>query len=127
MCIRDSKGLVHLFADGSYQVYNEKDGLPSSVVNTLYFDRENNLWIGTSLGLAKWVFKNNVIFFNTEKGQFKNDIIQLLPGRKIILKSQHGLQQFYYETKQFKDIKITTPGSYIPITGASSFLLFDNG
>jgi len=125
--IGTNKGLVHLFADGSYQVYNEKDGLPSSVVNTLYFDRENNLWIGTSLGLAKWVFKNNVIFFNTEKGQFKNDIIQLLPGRKIILKSQHGLQQFYYETKQFKDIKITTPGSYIPITGASSFLLFDNG
>jgi ligand-binding sensor domain-containing protein/two-component sensor histidine kinase len=127
--IGTSKGLVHLFADGSYQVYNEKDGLPSSVISTLYFDRENNLWIGTSLGLAKWVSKNNVIFFNTERKQFKNDVssIQLLPGKKTILGTQHGLQLFNYETKEFREVKTTTPGVYIPIAGTWPLLLFNNG
>ena len=114
-----NKGLIHLFADGSYQVYNEKDGLPSSTINTLFFDREDNLWIGTSLGLAKWVSKNNVIFFNTEKKQFKNDInsIELLAGKKIILNAQHGLQQFNYKTKEFKNVDPATFGPCIPIAG----------
>ena len=124
-----NKGLVHLFADGSYQVYNEKDGLPSAVINTLFFDRENNLWIGTSLGLAKWVSKNNVIFFNTEKNQFKNDIntIQALPDRAIVLGTSHGLQQFNYETKEFKEVKTPASGAYIPLAGTSPLLFVHNG
>jgi ligand-binding sensor domain-containing protein/two-component sensor histidine kinase len=123
-----SKGLVHLFADGNYQVYNEKDGLPSSTIYTLFFDKENNLWIGTSLGLSKWVSKNNVIFFNTEKKQFKNDInsIQLLPGKKIILSSQHGLQQFNYATKEFEDVEAAVSGSCIPVAGTWPVLLIRN-
>jgi ligand-binding sensor domain-containing protein/two-component sensor histidine kinase len=122
-----SKGLVHLFADGSYQVYNEKDGLPSSSVISLFFDSENNLWIGTSLGLAKWVSKNNVIFFNIEKKQFKNDInsIQLLPDKKIILNSQHGLQQFNFVTKEFKDVEGGS-GACVPIPGTWPMLFIRN-
>ena len=122
-----SKGLIHLFADGSYQVYNEKDGLPSSSVTALFFDSENNLWIGTSLGLAKWVSKNNVIFFNTEKKQFKNDInsIQLLPDKKIILSSQHGLQQFNFATKQFSDVEAGS-GACVPIPGTWPLLFIRN-
>lgn len=122
------KGLIHLFPDGSYQLYNEKDGLPSSTIYSLFFDRENNLWIGTSLGLAKWVSNNNVIFFNTEKKQFKNDIntIQLLPDKKIVLSSQHGLQQFNYETKEFKDVEGTGPGVCIPIADTWPLLLIRN-
>jgi signal transduction histidine kinase/ligand-binding sensor domain-containing protein len=127
--IGTNKGLVHVFADGSYQVYNEKDGLPSSTVNTIYFDRENNLWIGTSLGLAKWVSKNNVIFFNTEKKQFKNDItsLHLLPDKKIILSSQHGLQRFDYGAKEFKDVKTTSSRDYIPVAGTWPLLVLNNG
>jgi ligand-binding sensor domain-containing protein/anti-sigma regulatory factor (Ser/Thr protein kinase) len=123
--IGTGKGLIHLFADGSYQVYNEKDGLPSSSINTLFFDKENNLWIGTSLGLARWVSKNNVIFFNTEKKQFKNDLysIQMLPDKKIILTSQHGLQQLDFATKEFKDIGPPGHGSCIPVTGTWPLLV----
>ena len=65
------KGLVHLHPGGYYEVYNEKDGLPSAIINTLYRDNEKNLWIGTALGLAKWVSKNNVVFYNTENQEFK--------------------------------------------------------
>ena len=124
--IGTTKGLLHLFADGTYQLFNEKDGLPSSDISTVYKDKENNLWIGTSLGLAKWVSKNNVIFFNNEKKAFKNDIlsIQALPGKKFILNSVHGVQQFYYATKEFENVSGRTNKWYCPISGSWPLLLY---
>jgi len=69
-----------------------------------------------------------VIFFNTEKKQFKNDInsIQLLTDKKIILSSQHGLQQFNFATKQFKDVEAAASGACIPIPGTWPLLFIRN-
>lgn len=112
------KGLVKIFPGGGSYVYNEKDGLPSSMINTLYFDKEKNLWIGTSLGLAKWVSENNVVFYNTDNKDFKGDVTAAFPydSRKVLLKTGHGLQYFYLDTKEFRDIK-GTKGFYFPVTG----------
>ena len=116
--IGTNKGLVRIFPNGSSYIYNEKDGLPSAIIFTLYFDKEKNLWVGTSLGLAKWMSKNHVVFYNTENNNFKNDIISILPSdsKKIMLRTSHGLQYFYFDTKDFKNIKSTT-GHYAPVTG----------
>lgn len=123
--IGTTKGLVHLFSDGSFQLYNEKDGLPSSIIYTIYRDKENNLWIGTALGLAKWVSKNNVSFYNTENNQFKNDVFNFhfIANKKIILNTAHGLQQFFYDTKSFRDVKTAVYKNYIPVSGTYPLLL----
>ena len=123
--IGTSKGLVHLYANGDYQVYEEKDGLPSAYIQTIHVDREDNLWIGTTLGLAKWVSKNNVAFYNSDHKNFKADVISLyvLPNKKVILHTVHGLQQFYFETKDFKDVRTGTDYSYLPIAGTYPLLV----
>jgi ligand-binding sensor domain-containing protein/two-component sensor histidine kinase len=118
-------GLIHLSTDGKFQLYNEKDGLPSAEIRTLYHDKENNLWIGTGLGLAKWVSKNNITFYNTENNNFKNDIggIHLVTGNKTILATRHGLQQFNFETKEFKNINGEPLTPYIPIVNSIPLLV----
>jgi signal transduction histidine kinase/ligand-binding sensor domain-containing protein len=123
------KGLVHLFPGGSYQVYNEKDGLPSAIVYTLYNDKENNLWIGTALGLAKWASKNNVLFYNNEKNDFKNDVssIYSINEKNILLRTEHGLQYFNSDTREFKNIGDEKNKSYTPIVGSSPLLIHYDG
>lgn len=122
------KGLVHVFPGGGYNLYNEKDGLPSAIIHTLYRDKENNLWIGTALGLAKWASKNNVLFYNTENKDFKNDVnmpnaIFRFDDKKIIVRTDHGLQYFNAITKQFKDIKADKPFFYTPVSNTSPLLI----
>jgi signal transduction histidine kinase/ligand-binding sensor domain-containing protein len=122
------KGLVHLFPGSSYHLYNEKDGLPSAIIYTLYRDKENNLWIGTALGLAKWVASNNVIFYNTEENSFKNDVssIYYLGNKKVLLTTQHGLQQFDLSTRSFKDINPLGVNLH-PVVGTDPLLVYNDG
>ena len=122
--IGTNKGLVQIFANGRSYIYNEKDGLPSAIIFALYFDKEKNLWVGTSLGLAKWMSKNHVVFYNTDNNNFKNDIISVLPlnNRKILLRTSHGLQYFYFDTKVFKNINATF-AYHTPIAGTSPLLV----
>ncbi|HEX7844648.1 MAG TPA: two-component regulator propeller domain-containing protein, partial [Chitinophagaceae bacterium] len=121
------KGLVHLFKGGRFHVYNEKDGLPSGRINSLYLDKEKNLWIGTSLGLAKWVSKNNIAFFTTESQDFRSDVVGLSVSgnQKVILLTDHGLQEFNFDTKEFKDIPLPAGGPQQPalIAGTSPILV----
>jgi ligand-binding sensor domain-containing protein/two-component sensor histidine kinase len=120
------KGLVRLFPDGNFHVYNEKDGLPSARIQSLYLDKEKNVWIGTTLGLAKWVSQNNVIFYNTESQDFRNDVVTIsnLSDQKIILKTDKGLQDFNFNTREFKNIIV--PGNHdpVPISGTSPLLVY---
>lgn len=39
--------------DGTWSVYSTKDGLPADSVNALRLDREGQIWVGTSGGLAR--------------------------------------------------------------------------
>lgn len=119
------KGLVRLFPNGNFHVYNEKEGLPSAIINTIYQDRENNLWIGTALGLAKWVSKNSVLFYNTEQQDFKNDVtsIHYLDYKKVLLSTAHGLQEFFIDKKEFKDLKGTGLQFALPVQGSAPLLV----
>jgi ligand-binding sensor domain-containing protein/two-component sensor histidine kinase len=123
-------GLVRLFPNGNFIVYNEKDGLPSAKIDALLIDKEKNIWIGTSLGLAKWVSKNNVVFFNTETQDFRNDVITIVNSgdQKIILKTDHGLQYFNFYKKEFKNIPVPgTDPNPITISGTLPLLIYYHG
>jgi ligand-binding sensor domain-containing protein len=123
--IGTQKGLVRLFPGGNFHVYNEREGLPSAAINALYRDRENNLWIGTALGLAKWVSKNNVVFYNTPYNAFKNDVFgaYVLDEKRILFNTEHGLQQFHLDTKEFKDLEGAGSDYPVPIAGSSPLLI----
>lgn len=81
-------GLVHLESSGSYQVYTEMNGLPSKQITTLYRDKEDNIWIGTALGLAKYAGKTNV-------HMLKSDVVNILKLQNgdWILSTADGLQR----------------------------------
>jgi ligand-binding sensor domain-containing protein/two-component sensor histidine kinase len=114
------KGLVHVFPDGNFYVYNEKDGLPSARIFALHLDKEENLWIGTSLGLAKYVSRSNVVFYNTETLDYRNDVVAISSSddHKIILKTDLGLQDFNLTSRQFKNIIV--PGNLDPVSIANT-------
>jgi ligand-binding sensor domain-containing protein/two-component sensor histidine kinase len=120
-----SKGLVHLSREGNFQLYNEKDGLPSARIQTLFFDKEKNLWIGTSLGLAKWVSKNNVIFFTAETQDFRNDVVTIISegNEKVYLRTDNGMQDFNFDTQTFTNIKIPGNEYPVPIAGTTPMLV----
>jgi ligand-binding sensor domain-containing protein len=65
--VATTNGLVKIYPDGNmtagrqrWQLFSEKDGLPSTDVSCIYQDTEKNIWIGTLLGLAKLVTKNDI-------------------------------------------------------------------
>jgi len=66
------KGIVKIIYDKNnavwYTVYNKKNGLPDTRTNTIFKDRENNIWIGSRNGLS--LRKNNNIEFLNEKDDF---------------------------------------------------------
>jgi ligand-binding sensor domain-containing protein/serine phosphatase RsbU (regulator of sigma subunit) len=66
------KGVVKINYDENnaiwYTVYNKKNGLPDTRTNTVFKDRENNIWIGSRNGLS--LRKNNNIEFLNEKDGF---------------------------------------------------------
>ena len=60
-------GLIRMGPDGVIKTYNEKSGLVSDRVYGLYADGDNNIWVGTDLGLS-------VIYSETGKVRnFEND------------------------------------------------------
>ena len=77
-------GLVKIDMEGGWQVFSEKDGLPSADIRCIYQDTEKNIWIGTSLGLAKLVTKNDIRIYTTENGLLSNHIRFLVSLNKDI-------------------------------------------
>jgi two-component sensor histidine kinase len=57
-------GLLRINQNGESKIFNESDGLPTAFINCIYEDRQNNIWIGTSLGLAKFSLNNEVKIYS---------------------------------------------------------------
>jgi signal transduction histidine kinase/ligand-binding sensor domain-containing protein len=43
-----------LTPDGSFQIYDQSDGLPAPTVQTIFEDAQHTFWIGTSKSLCRW-------------------------------------------------------------------------
>lgn len=89
-------GLIKIGADGSQEFITEKNGLPAPDITCIFQDRENNIWIGTSLGIAKLVTKNNIRTYTVEEGLLSNNVFIVFPfsDDTIIVESVKGLQFF---------------------------------
>jgi len=104
-------GLMHLETSGSYQLYTEVNGLPSKKITSLFRDREENIWIGTALGLSKYGGRNYMHSFNLDVGA----IVRLQNG-DWLLNTSDGLQR-----QQGND------GRFTPLPGSHGNNLFVQG
>jgi ligand-binding sensor domain-containing protein/two-component sensor histidine kinase len=92
--IATANGLVVVDPDGRSQLFTEKDGLPSPNISCIYGDKEKNIWIGTALGVAKLVTKNNIrIYFKSNELKSNNFLLPLKNG-SYITRTETGLQLY---------------------------------
>jgi ligand-binding sensor domain-containing protein/two-component sensor histidine kinase len=104
--IATANGLVKIYPDGSWQLFSEKDGLPSANVSCIYQDREKNIWIGTMLGLTKLVTKNNIRIYTIGNGLSSNNVSFLLPLKNDIFLTgtETGMQLFNCRNGLFSSV-----------------------
>ncbi len=110
-------GLVRLMIDDDLNIeevtytYNEKDpnGLSNNLVNAIFEDSANNLWIGTGNGLnlydrASGTFK----IYRTEDGLPSNVIYAMLEDdhQNLWLSTSHGLSRFNVNKEAFRNYEI---------------------
>jgi len=58
-------GLIRIGIDSHWTLLSKQDGLPSNFINSLFIDKSNTLWIGTTVGAASLNLVNTISQFNT--------------------------------------------------------------
>ena len=102
-------GLVKIYPDGNWQLFSEKDGLPSADITCIYQDKEKNIWLGTSLGLTKLVTKNDIRVYPIENGLASHSAAFLLPLKNnlFIVGTETGIQ--LYNTRKGSHPYVRSP------------------
>lgn len=119
-------GLVKIDTTGKWQLFLEKDGLPSTDIRCIYSDKENNTWIGTSLGLTKLVTKNEIRIYTIGNGLTSNNTSFLLPLKKniFLLGTESGPQLYNTSSNHFSFISSQHNYFYYDFVHRSRPLLF---
>ena len=71
------RGLLHVH-QGRTDVFAQSDGLSGEGIQTLFEDRENNIWVGTTNGLDR--FRDSAVATLTESQGLSNAIVQSVLG-----------------------------------------------
>ena len=124
--IATSHGLVKIDPNGSWQVFLEKDGLPSANIACVYQDKENNIWIGTALGLAKLVTKNYLRIYTFGQGVTSTKASYMLPLENdlFLIGTDTGPQLYETTTTNFLPVSIQHNFLYTGFVKNSRPLLF---
>jgi ligand-binding sensor domain-containing protein/AraC-like DNA-binding protein len=56
------------FKDDVFEIFTQKDGLSSNLINCLYNDLKNNLWIGTDDGYLNFLKEKEIFSFDKKSG-----------------------------------------------------------
>lgn len=140
--IEDAKGnlwvgtwhyLVKIEADGNlpagrqgWQLFSEKEGLPSNIITCIYQDREKNIWIGTSLGLAKLVTKNDIRIYTMENGLASHgaNFLVLVKNDQFLVSTDSCIQSYNIKKRFFSFTRSPHNFFYYGLVGNSRPLLF---
>ena len=95
-------GLVKVYSDGSNQIIKTSDGLVSEVVSDIFPDKENNLWLGTALGLSRLVTRSGIRIYNQQDGLPGKAVYFAHPVEKdmLLIYNAQGLQLFNNHTRK---------------------------
>ncbi len=69
----DSGGVAKIRSGKIIQTITEKDGLPGKVAHSVCVDHDNNLWVGTDRGVARF-HGNQVTIYNVTNGLVHNQV-----------------------------------------------------
>ena len=107
-------GLVKISPEGTFQLFNEKNGLPSDYINAIFQDSEQNIWIGTSLGLAKLVTKNHISIFKDENAPSSNKLLFIMPLKNgnLLVQTEKELRLLNKIDNSFSVVKPIPGSSY---------------
>lgn len=83
-------GILDLVS-GNYDIYEEKDGLPSNTVVCLYFDSKGDLLAGLQFGLAKINLQSPVETIDNNAYPIGSGYVMLLKGNDLYLGTNRGL------------------------------------
>lgn len=92
-------GLVQLSPEGKLSVIRKKNGLLSDAVICVFQDREDNLWIGTPLGLCKMPAASIASYEQTDKLVHPPVIFVQENAPDQLIVSTHRGWQFFDENK----------------------------
>ncbi len=88
---------IYFFHKGNiFRRFTNKDGLLSNIINVLYLDQDNGLWVGTSKGL-NYIFLNNkgqikIESFTTFHGLCSNEITSVYRYKQLVyVATKNGL------------------------------------
>ena len=87
--------------------------LADDVINRIFQDSNNNIWIGTSKGLSKYISKTNSFKNYSEEDGLANNIVWgiLEDGSgNLWISTNHGLSRFNPKTEVFKNLDIGWSG-----------------
>ena len=107
-------------------MFLEKDGLPSANIACVYQDKENNIWIGTALGLAKLVTKNYLRIYTFGQGVTSTKASYMLPLENdlFLIGTDTGPQLYETTTTNFLPVSIQHNFLYTGFVKNSRPLLF---
>lgn len=95
-----------------WKTYTIKNGLPSNQIRSLYVSRGQDLWVGTTLGLAKWDATQQRFFtFQSDQGAPMNSYVTSFAEQadgKLWIGSESGLWLFDPATKAMSQIQHKT-------------------
>jgi sensor histidine kinase YesM len=94
------EGLIAVYKD-NYFVFNQKNGLPSNIVNSIARSIKNEIWLGTNNGISKIdykLIKDNVLInssnFSSNCGLYYKDILDVLVfNNKVYTASKKGVYE----------------------------------
>lgn len=127
--IGNQKGLFNLSETGHYKVFTENEGLPSSKILTIYSDREKNIWLGTTKGVAKFVtqhqIQNITSTFKLRPGTV-GSVSEVEGGKFIINSSSDNPKLYDPATNLIKEIPINGIASPLSYFAGSDPWVFYN-
>ncbi len=106
-----SFGLARLH-QGEYRVYNQMDGFPNNTIHGILEGRDNNLWLSTNQGMARFKVRDNTI--QTYRQQSGLEVTEFSDG--AFFKDQYTGTLFFGGTNGFITISENehTSEEYMP-------------
>ncbi len=96
-----SQGLIKLDPKSNEVTrYDKSFGLPDNLIQSIIEDKDYYLWVGTNLGISKFVFKDNsVTNYSKEEGlqsdQFNPRSVETCSDGLVIFGGVNGMNAFY--------------------------------